>query len=1593
MAECHQGGQHLFTPISHPELRQLGQNNIHTFLREREIYLLRITDARNSGGTVEPIPLKSSVDADLLTSLIELEEFGSEIDSIDKVTDLTLQGWLEEQQGNSLDSVTVEQLSHAVRTNVRINLHESDAKLRIIKLFSDYKTFLRVRKWSAILEENPKVAVEQLCDLLKPDALRTKVTNDLQLSKRELRKDWKKFYKYVVKQAVFCEAFVPAKANNYMKSKPIGRNTSRVDNGESSAFKPSVSRTSWNPTTWNGHTANSSISTNSSPSKKNETLSTKKAPSCLNPACEGFHLVKDCPKTDETKKRELLKNFHETRRARSSIMALNEASHLNKVPNTVSTSEPLANSGKYKAMLADHIDVVINGDYGADHSALSQEHLNRCAGKGIFVQVLPLKNPIPMRLAMGSSSDDDSRTVVAKSKARISTTLHLPSGPLRLRNLEYLVFDEPMDEVILSRPILQTTGFDLDKHLETVREKYHDTDFSHIGFSPAVFDVSKDIPPSIPGRLSQLMLSCPENVSESSECSVPATCFYGDTASDIHENQEKDDVPTGLHDELEVRSDLNLLLAAASECGLPKQLFDRLRNLVLDYQDIFRNKMGSDPPANIPPMTIQLRADAKPVHVKLRRYSPPQAAFLRKKVEELLSFGLVYRNSNSRWASAPLIVPKSGPEQFRLTVDLRPVNAQTDVIVWPMPNMDTVLSNVRKSTCFASLDFCHGFWQLPLASQSQECQSFICPDGVFTPTRVLHGQVNAVAYFQSSIQNVFMPLRDALLQWLDDILAHACSASELMDTLETFFSLCRLHGLKLHSRKCRFFLREVNWCGRLISQNGVRLDPRRLKALLAISQPTTELQQFVCAANWMRTAIPRFNELIEPLSVILEEVYSMAGRRTRKSVQRISLNHTSWNTEHLRSFTAVKEALHQAATLAHPDESKLLCLFTDASDKHWAAVLTQIPEEHKDLPFVDQHHEPLSFLSGSFRKSAASWSTPEKEGFAIVESVTRLDYLLLRPSGFWLFTDHKNLTFIFNPFATHPTMAKHVANKIERWSMKLAAFRYQIVHITGEENVWADLLSRWGATGFVRHTPCKLSALMRAPVAPHLEADLKWPTLRELVKLQRKALADIADTDPPSGSTDMPPPHQNGHSLHVTSSGAVWVPATATHMQLRLCVIGHCGRGGHRGVNTTFRNVSESFFWTTMKSDISVFCNTCLHCISTLGGTRIPRPLSHAMHADRPNELLHFDFLYLGPSESDQLYCLVVKDDASSFVWLEPCAAADSQHVVEVLLRWFASFGVALTWISDQGAHFKNTTVNLLNRELRAFHHFTTPYHPQANGTVESMCKEVLRAARALLSEFRLKPSEWPSVIRLIQSILNHSVRPSLNNRAPITAFAGLPADNPLRTLLPPPPASPASLDFVKAQRIVHIESLIKSLDELHRNVAEKRTRKRQQEVDRHNDRTRIRPVNFDIGDFVLVADTEKHSGNKLRLKWKGPRRITRCESALVYEVEDLLNQSNNLIHVSRLKFYADSQLHMTETLLDTIDHNEVHYNVVTKILGLRFNSLNNRFEVQCKWKGFGLEEPTWEPFANMREDIPDMLDKFLQTFTNQELVAAARAS
>jgi hypothetical protein len=109
----------------------------------------------------------------------------------------------------------------------------------------------------------------------------------------------------------------------------------------------------------------------------------------------------------------------------------------------------------------------------------------------------------------------------------------------------------------------------------------------------------------------------------------------------------------------------------------------------------------------------------------------------------------------------------------------------------------------------------------------------------------------------------------------------------------------------------------------------------------------------------------------------------------------------------------------------------------------------------------------------------------------------------------------------------------------------------------------------------------------------------------------------------------------------------------------------------------------------------------------------VPGSLDTQLHSTNPNEILHFDFLYIGLSRDWKYqYLLFLKDDLSGYLWLVQCRTADAAATVDALMRWFAVFGVVLLWISDRGSLFKNEVIRQVQKELKAKRQFTTANCP-----------------------------------------------------------------------------------------------------------------------------------------------------------------------------------------------------------------------------------------------------------------------------------------
>lgn len=100
--------------------------------------------------------------------------------------------------------------------------------------------------------------------------------------------------------------------------------------------------------------------------------------------------------------------------------------------------------------------------------------------------------------------------------------------------------------------------------------------------------------------------------------------------------------------------------------------------------------------------------------------------------------------------------------------------------------------------------------------------------------------------------------------------------------LEKVLSICAEKGLELSPPKFSFNPKEVLWYDRVMAGENVRHDSARITALSSLPASTTrqELQQFVCALNWMRVSLTAFNNRIDSLVKVMDRVYEQENPST-----------------------------------------------------------------------------------------------------------------------------------------------------------------------------------------------------------------------------------------------------------------------------------------------------------------------------------------------------------------------------------------------------------------------------------------------------------------------------------------------------------------------------------------------------------------------------------------------------------------------------------------------------------------------------------------------------------------------------------------
>ena len=173
---------------------------------------------------------------------------------------------------------------------------------------------------------------------------------------------------------------------------------------------------------------------------------------------------------------------------------------------------------------------------------------------------------------------------------------------------------------------------------------------------------------------------------------------------------------------------------AALEAGLPSDAETHLlRDLLLGTLfDGFRRSLSGDPPVKVEPFQVKLKVDADLSKVKARPrvYSPAKTAWLDEQFAQLADAEMVYENPQAICSNRAQAAPKGNG--CRLVGEIKAAHQQSEPVAAPPMLLGEQASAFAGAALFTTVDPNQGYWQMPLATNSQELFTFVTQKGLYT---------------------------------------------------------------------------------------------------------------------------------------------------------------------------------------------------------------------------------------------------------------------------------------------------------------------------------------------------------------------------------------------------------------------------------------------------------------------------------------------------------------------------------------------------------------------------------------------------------------------------------------------------------------------------------------------------------------------------------------------------------------------------------------------------------------------------------------------------------------------------------------------
>ncbi len=346
----------------------------------------------------------------------------------------------------------------------------------------------------------------------------------------------------------------------------------------------------------------------------------------------------------------------------------------------------------------------------------------------------------------------------------------------------------------------------------------------------------------------------------------------------------------------------------------------------LDLKEVFsKSRAASLPPHRPYDCAIDLLPGKSPPKGKLYSLSVPEREAMENYISDSLASGFIQPSSSPAGAGFFFVGKKDG--SLRPCIDYRELNNITVKNTYPLPLMSSAFERLQGASVFTKLDLRNAYHLVRIRKGDEWKTAFNTPRGHFEYLVMPFGLSNSPAVFQALVNDVLRDMVDQFIYvYLDDILIFSSSLQEHVQHVRRVLQRLLENGLFVKAEKCDFHAQSVSFLGYIISSEGMRMDPDKVKAVMDWPSPDSRkaLQRFLGFANFYRRFIRNFSQLAAPLTALTSPRTTFRWSDTAETV-----------------FANLKSRFSSAPILVTPDPTCQFVVEVDASEVGVGAVLSQ----------------------------------------------------------------------------------------------------------------------------------------------------------------------------------------------------------------------------------------------------------------------------------------------------------------------------------------------------------------------------------------------------------------------------------------------------------------------------------------------------------------------------------------------------------------------------------------------------------------------------------------------------------------------------